>query len=567
MKIRSVDLGTGKWEEQELDHARLRHFLGGSGLGARILADFDNPSLPPLHVDLPLILSGGPLAATGFPGATRLCFVGVSPLTSITAGSWLGGNFSTKFARSGTHTLVLKGRAREPSIVVLTQDRIEVVPRPDLWGLETSPARAALLKDYPNAGIATIGPAGEKLIPFATVRGDEGHMSGRCGMGAILGSKNIKAIVTDGSAKPSIADPEGLKAVIKEAFTAIKESHFLQDVQGPISTTCLVAPINDFQALPVANHRERFFKTADKITGETIKEKWVVRRTTCPSCPVRCRLHSRVDGKEYEAPEYESLWALGPENNVDDYPLIVRATDLCNELGVDTISTGVIVAMYREHAGTLDDPSDMLDLIGKIVAQEGVVKILSRGSREAAGQLGIDYAMHVKGLELAAYDPRKMTGMALSYSTTNRGGCHTRAWTINDELSGKEFTGEELAEIVARLFDLTCVRDSLIMCTFVDTAVKPLYDRALSCVTGIPFTNDELRVTGERIYTLERMLNVRRGVRASADVLPARLRDNMVEPEKYAAGMRHYYTIRGWDADGRPGAEKLKSLGLEFMIR
>ncbi len=563
--MKCLNLSTGSLVSSPVDPVVQRDYLGGLGLAARSMADIADLDLPPLDPALPLIVAVGRLTATGFPGANRTCFFGVSPLTGLTAGSWLGGDFGTGLARSGTLALVLEGKAPQPSIVVVREEGVEVVPRPDLWGLTVSETRTAIQRDYSDMRAVVIGPAGERLVRMANIRGDEGHSAGRCGMGAVMGSKNVKAILTNGNAKPPVADPDGLKAVIREAMQAIRESSFLNEVQGPIGTANLVAPVNEFHAFPTGNHQERYFETASEIYGERIAEEYVSRRTTCPYCPVRCRMHVRIDGEELEAAEYETVWAFGADNRVDDYPLIARANALCSDLGLDTISAGNTIAFYREYTNTLNDPSNILELVQKIACREGDGDILAKGTREAAAHFGVDYAMQVKGLELPAYDPRKLTGMAISYSTANRGGCHSRAWTVADEMSGRDFSGAELAKMVAEYHDAGCVRDSLIVCTFLDGTIRPFYARALTCTIGHEYDDDQLALIGERIYTLERALNVHRGVNSSLDVLPRRLVEGLVSPDKYREGMKVYYRLRDWDAEGRPRAQKLAALGLGFI--
>jgi len=563
--IRRLDLATGEVESGSIDPTLQREYLGGIGLAARLMAEADL-SFPPLDARLPLIVSVGSLTATGFPGANRTCFYGVSPLTGLMAGSWLGGNFGVGLARSGTLALILEGRAAQPSIVIVGEESVQVAARPDLWGLTVSQARAALEGEYPDCRLIVIGPAGERLVAAANVRGDEGHAAGRCGMGAVLGSKNVKAILARGQARPPVTHPEALKAISREAMQAVRDSDFLNDIQGPLGTPHLVAPVNNFHAFPTGNHQERYFPSAERIYGERIVEDYVVKRTTCPNCPVRCRLHVRVDGEEMDAAEYETVWSFGGDNLVDDYSLIARANALCNDLGIDTISTGSIVAFYREYTDTLHDPSNILDLVRKIGYREGVGDILARGTRAAAEEFGVDYAMQVKGLELAAYDPRKLTGMAISYSTANRGGCHSRAWTVADELTGQDFSGPELAEMVATYHDAGSVRDSLIICTFLDGTVRPFYAPALDAVLDSEYDDGRLALIGERIYTLDRKLNVRRGVDASQDTLPRRILEGMVSPEKYREGMAVYYRLRNWDAEGCPRPEKLAALGLDFAI-
>jgi aldehyde:ferredoxin oxidoreductase len=382
----------------------------------------------------------------------------------------------------------------------------------------------------------------------------------------MLGSKNVKAILAGGKAQPPVADRAALRAISREALQAIHQDAFLNEIQGPIGTPNLVAPVNDFQAFPTGNHQERFFPNAAKVHGELIAQKYAYERTTCPGCPIRCRLHVRVDGQEWDAPEYESLWAFSADNRCDDYGLVCRAVTLCNELGLDTISTGNTVAFYREYTGTLDDPSNILDIVRMMAYREGDGAILAQGSRAAAAHFGVDYAMQVKGLEMAAYDPRKLTGMALSYATTNRGGCHSRAWTVGDELSGRDIPPDELADMVFRYSNAGCVRDSLIECTFLNGVACAFFTRALSAVLGETITEEELTQTGERIHTQERMLNVLRGVGAAQDTLPRRILEGLVAPDKYRAGLAEYYRLRDWDSSGRPSDRRLEQLGLGFLV-
>jgi len=535
MKTTRVDLETRSTSSAQLDLDLQANYLGGLGLSARLMADLGDSSLPPLDPGLPLLVSVGSLTATGFPGANRVCLFGVSPLTGLVAGSWMGGSFGTAFARTGTMLLSL------------------------------SETRAALKADFPRARMIVIGPAGERQVAMACVRGDGGHAAGRCGMGAVMGSKNVKAVVALGQNRPDVNDQDALRALNTEVMHAVREDPFLNDVQGPIGTTHLVAPVNEFRAFPTQNHQRRYFEAAEKIYGERIAEEYVVRRTTCPACPVRCRMHVSIDGEELEAAEYETVWAFGGDNMVDDYALIARANDLCNDLGIDTMSAGNTIAFYREYVDAFDDSSVILPLIEKIAYRREEGDILAEGTRAAAEEYRVDYAMQVKGLELAAYDPRKFIGMGISYSTANRGGCHSRSWTVADELSGTEFSGEDLARMVAAYHDAGCVRDSLIICTFLDATGRPFYARALSHVLGRDVDDHHLATTGERIYTLERMLNVQRGVDATQDVLPRRLMDGLVDPEKYRAGMEAYYRLRGWGDDGRPKRETLSRLGLDFL--
>ena len=335
------------------------------------------------------------------------------------------------------------------------------------------------------------------------------------------------------------------------------------DVHGKLGTAELVGSVNAFRGWPTANHQERYFEKADKLCGELIFREYVTSSTTCPHCPVRCRKHATIDGLEVEAPEYESVWAFGPENRVDDYSTITKANQLCNEYGVDTISAGNVISFYREYLGGFDSSEVVLPLIEKIAMREEEGNLLADGVRKAQERLGVDFGMHVKGLELSAYDPRAFMGMALSYSTNNRGGCHSRAWTVRPEIYGTEFSAEQLAGMVKDRQDSGSVRDSLIMCVFLHATLGyKVYAPALRYVTGLDYTVASLKRAGERIFQLERLMNVRLRASSEADVLPERIVTGMDTPEKYLKSKRQYYELRNWSEDGAPNEKTLTALDL-----
>ncbi|HUV72699.1 MAG TPA: aldehyde ferredoxin oxidoreductase C-terminal domain-containing protein, partial [Anaerolineae bacterium] len=440
MITKVVDLSTGKVEPLPVSKETQLQYIGGLGLAAKLMRDSYQPGWSPLHESSPLIVAVGPLNATAMPGANRVVFYGHSPLTGLMAGAWMGGRFGNALAQTGAVAYMLRNCAPEPSILVVDDNRVEVLPRPDLWGLTVSQARESLRTGFPGHQAAVIGPAGENRVPMACIRGDEGHTAGRCGLGAVLGSKNLKALVVRGTGRPPLAHREELATIVRNAVEALQGNEELVERQGRMGTAEVAEPVNEFRGWPTANHQRRYFETGDKLYGERILQEYVTRSTTCPHCPVRCRKHVTIDGVEMEAPEYESLWAFGPENVVDDYALIARANEMCNEYGLDTISAGNAIAFYREYQGGFDSPQSVLPLIGKIAERKDEGALLADGVLEAQEQLGVDFGMHVKGLELSAYDPRAFLGMALSYSTNNRGGCHCRAWTVRPEVFGTEFT-------------------------------------------------------------------------------------------------------------------------------
>ena len=563
MRTRVVDLATGKVDTFPVTEETQLQYVGGLGLAAKLMFDSYQLGWEPLHESSPLIVAVGPLNATGLPGANRVVFYGHSPLTGLMAGTWMGGRFGNALAQTGTTAYVLVNRASEPSILLVEDEQIEVLPRPDLWGLTVSEARESLRANYPLHQVALIGPAGENRVPIACIRGDEGHAAGRCGLGAVMGSKHIKALVVRGTTRPLVAHPEELAKLIRNAIEALHANEELMERQGRMGTVEVVEPVNEFKGWPTANHQRRYFAAGDKLYAERILQEYVTRSTTCPHCPVRCRKHVTIDGREMEAPEYESVWAFGPENLVDDYALIARANGLCNEYGLDTISAGNAISFFREHLDGFASPDLLLPLIEKIARREEEGDLLANGVREAQKRLDVDFGMHVKGLELSAYDPRAFLGMALSYSTNNRGGCHSRAWTVRPEVFGTEFTPDQLAAMVQDRQDSGSVRDSLIICVFLHSTLGyKVYAPALRSVTGLDYTVSSLKEAGERIFQLERLMNVRLGVSSKHDMLPDRILAGMDDLEKHVASKRIYYQLRGWTEEGAASKGKLAALGL-----
>jgi aldehyde:ferredoxin oxidoreductase len=563
MRTKVVDLSTGEVDPTSVSEETQLGYIGGLGLAAKLMHDSYQRGCEPLHESSPLIVAVGPLNATGMPGANRVVFYGHSPLTGLMAGTWMGGRFGNALARTDTTAYTLVNRATQPSILCIEDARVEVLPRPDLWGLTVSQVRESLRATYPGHQVAVIGPAGENLVPMACIRGDEGHTAGRCGLGAVLGSKNLKALVVKGTRRPPVAHAAELSPLIRSSIEALKGNEELMERQGRMGTMELVEPVNEFKGWPTANHQRRYYEGGANLSGERILRDYVTKSTTCPHCPVQCRKHVTIDGVQMEAPEYESLWAFGPDNLVDDYSLIARANQMCNEYGLDTISAGNAISFYREYLDGFASPDPVLPLIEKIAKREGEGELLAKGVRHAQEQLGVDFGMHVKGLELSAYDPRAFLGMALSYSTNNRGGCHSRAWTVRPEIFGAEFTSDDLATLVQDRQDSGSVRDSLIVCVFLHATLGyKVYAPALRAVTGLDYTISSLKEAGRRIFQLERLMNGRLGVTSKHDTLPQRILSGMDDLAKHQASKRAYYRIRNWTEDGAAARDTLAALNL-----
>lgn len=562
MIVKYINLANNGIQVRDIEKELIWHYIGGLGLATRLMDEIShNSKLKVYDPETPLIVSVGPLNATGFPSANRTLFYSLSPATNLVSMSLIGGSFGNTLAKTGTQNYVLQECAPGPSILVIDDDLITVVPRKDLWGLTVSQVRAALKTDYPSSKYVVIGPAGEKLIPYASIMGEEGHAAGRSGLGAIMGNKKLKAIVVKGSHHPEIFKNEEYRQFCRLLLRAVRENSYITNVVSPLGTINLVEPMNEAEGLPVLNHRYSTWDRAELLYGNRIKERYYSKNKSCSSCPVACRKIVKIDGHEYEGPEYESLWALGPENGISNYETITRANNLCNEMGLDTITTGVTIAMYQEYTGLKMNESLLLSLINKIGSGEDEGKLLSQATKKLEKVWGVNYGMHVKGLELPAYDPRRFPGMGLAYATSPRGGCHCRGFTVGEELATTEMQAEDIAEMVIRQQNLSCVRDSLITCIFVHGSINlEQHAKALEYTIGLPFTSGWLKMAGENIFNKQRELNVGRDVSMKEDTLPARLLSpiNNIFNDSIDA----YYRLRGWDIDDK----QLKSAKIDINI-
>ncbi len=604
MHLLDVDLSTGTHHPVIVSEADSASFLGGSGLGARILARETGPETDPLGPDNVLIFALGPLTGTGFPCSGRHSIVSRSPLTGLFAESDVGGRWGTELARAGWGGLIIRGRAARPAMLVVTEEGLEFRDASPLWGLDTFAAAESVKAELgPKAQAAVIGPAGEKQVLLAAVMHDGTHAraAGRCGLGAVMGSKLLKAVVVRGSRKPELADPDGASRMFRELNKRIREAGRSLSACGTAGGIMALEQSGD---LPIKNFRQSRWAEAEKLSGETLAELYLTGRFHCGACPIGCGREIEVPGDSHHksvsgaGPEYESVGMLGSSCLVDDLEAVCRANDLCNRYGLDTISTGAAVAFAMEaferglltRAG-LDglelrwgDGAAMLEMVRRIGTREGFGAVLGLGVMEAARRLGSEaqeFALHVKGLELPAHDPRAFFSSALSYATSNRGACHLAGFThgLEDSLTVPElgypdpldpFAVEGKGEMVAVMQNLMGLFDSLKVCKFV---LGPLTIQdmihGLFAVTGRKSTLSDLMLTGERIFNLKRMYNMRCGISRKDDTLPGRLLTRPRTGGRAAGRLPHlgrmlhdYYLFRGWDEFGRPRPETLQRLGL-----
>ena len=583
-KALCVDLTEGTVELRALDEALLRDYLGGRGLGVRLVAE-RGPGIDPLSPDNPLVFATGPLTATPVPTAGRFCLVSRSPLTGTVFDCNSGGRFGVQLKRSGVDALVVTGRASSPAYISVTEEGAEIKDASSLWGKEVPEASRELEeREGRGASVACIGPAGERGALLAGVMNDVHRAAARGGLGAVMGSKRLKAVVARGGEAVGVADPDRLRYVIKESYRWIKANPVTSQGLPLYGTAILVNLLNELGAFPSHNFRHSSFPGAEEISGEALAEALLVKRKACWGCPIGCARVTRSGDEAGEGPEYESLWALGAQCGVGDLEAVARANYLCNRVGLDTISTGSTIgcAMELRERGLLPGgplfgrAEDMLESVRALSEGKGLGEELGRGSLRLAASRGApELAMQVKGLELPAYDPRGLQGQGLSFATSNRGGCHLRAYLVGPEVLGipklvDRFSTRDKPGLTIFYQHINAAVDSLVLCRFLQFSVSDDHlARFLSATTGVTYKAADLHRIGERIWNLERSFNLACGVEASADTLPPRLLEEPVEegPARGRVVMLEemlplYYRARGWTEEGVPGVSKLGELGV-----
>ncbi|HID15980.1 MAG TPA: aldehyde ferredoxin oxidoreductase, partial [Candidatus Atribacteria bacterium] len=478
------------------------------------------------------------------------------------------------------------GKSKTPVYIEILNGKIEIKDAASLWGKGVEETTEFIYREYGKAvGNLVIGPAGENLVKFASIMNDKHRAFGRGGVGAVMGSKKLKAIIARGREKIKIYDRERLKAVVYEANKVIKGNPITSKALPQFGTAVLVNVMNEFGMLPTRNFREGQFEGADDISGEAIAHEYLVRKTGCWGCIIQCSRLTKVENREGEGPEYETVWSLGANLGISDLKEIIIANYYANDLGMDTITLGGTLAAAMELTDkgikdtgiTFGEVDKLLKYVEDIAYRRGIGDELAEGVYEFTKKYNAEeYAMHVKGSTFAAYDPRGAQGMGLGYATSPRGACHLKAgYSVGQEVLGApkridRFVATGKGSIVARAQNVSAYLDSLTVCQFASFAVSEfLWARILSAITGIEFEGEDLVYIGERIFNLERLFNMREGFDRKQDRLPERL---LKEPFKSgpSAGkvveldkmLDEYYEYRGWDKNGKPYDWKLKELGL-----
>jgi aldehyde:ferredoxin oxidoreductase len=603
-RVLRVDLTRNQFAVDEISQTDREFFLGGRGLGALLLYRELPPKTDPLGEANPLIFSTGPLAATSAPCSSRFCLTTKSPLTGLYLFSISGGYFGPALRKAGIDVLVIKGRASRPTYLLLKEDGVEFRDASGLWGMTTDHTQEFIRSELGDSvGITCIGPAGENLVPYACLI-NERRALGRGGGGAVMGSKNLKAIVVQGDQKPPVADEGRFRTAVKMAFDEIQKNPITSKTFPKFGSASWMTPLKEFGITPSRNWQISPPQEIEKITFESIREEFVVKDMHCaPPCPIKCSKltlvhHDQFAGWLTEGPEYETLYAFGSCCGIYDGSAIIAADNFCDRYGLDTISAGVSIAFAMEcfERGLIDesvtegmvltfgDQAVLLPLLHKIAYREGFGRMLAQGTKRMAEEIGGGaefFAMHAKGMELGGYDPRGVKGMALVYACGSRGGCHhAGGFTVLAEvLSGKfdRFSEQGKARLVKETRDRrTAAFDSGMLCAFAGAALSDgTIAEMISGATELPFSAADIYTLGDRIGCVERAFNVREGLTPERDTLPGRLL-NEVLPEGPNQGQRidlitlkkEFYQACGWDeGTGLPIREKVRELGLDGLLR
>jgi len=595
-KILRVNLSTGSIVKEPLDPRAARQFIGARGLGTYYVMKEMDPKVDPLSPANKLIFLTGPLTGTMAPSAGRYEVITKSPLTGCIAASNSGGHWGPELKFAGYDGIIFEGKAKKPVYLWINDDEVELRSAEAVWGKTVFETTEMLRAETdPDAKVACIGPAGEKLALLAVIMNENNRAAGRSGVGAVMGSKNLKAVVVRGTGSVEVADPAGFQQYSERDRKAMQEGAVTGQGMPAYGTMILINILNTVGGLPVRNFRDSgTWAKAEQISGETLAETYLLRNKGCYGCNIDCGRVVKVPSGPFasfgEGPEYEAGWALGADTGVSDLGAVCKANFICNELGLDPISVGSTIAcameLYEmgaitpEETGGLDltfgNAAAMVELTRMIGYREGFGDLLSEGSYRLASRYGHpELSMTVKKQEIPAYDPRAVQGIGLNYATSNRGGCHVRGYTISPEVLGvpEKLDPQSIDEKpfwVKTFQDLTASVDSAGLCLFTTFSWgAPEIADELRAATGFDYTTEELMLAGERIYNLERLFNLKAGLTKEDDTLPKRV---LKEALKYGPMegkvnrldemLPKYYELRGWDADGRPTPEKLEQLGL-----
>ena len=594
--ILRINLTDKTHTEESIDPAAFKKYLGGRGMASKILYDEVDPTIDPLSPGNKLIFANGLLSGTSAPTGGRYMVVTKSPLTGTIACSNSGGFFGAVLRRAGYLMAIVEGKSEKPVYLSIYDNNIEFHDASHLWGLTTDKATDMIQDEFgeKRARVACIGPAGENLSPLACVINDKSRAAGRSGVGAVMGAKNLKAIVVKGSNVVKLDDQDIFNETIKAKTALINKHPVTGEALPALGTKVLDNIINQGGLYPTRNFQFCTFDATDEVSGEALISKGYFRSNkACFACPIGCGRYTELpNGRSGEGPEYESSWAFGADCGVSDLIAISEANFLCNEYGLDTISAGTTIAaamelyekgyIQKEELGNGPElrfgSSEAIVFYTKQMAlREGIGDKLADGSYRLAARYGHpELSMSVKKQELPAYDPRVVQGHGLNYATSNRGGCHVRGYMISPEVLGvpEKLDPQELAgkpDWVIIFQNLTAAIDSIGMCLFTSFALGlEDYTDLVNAATGFGLQPEEVLKVGDRIWNLERLFNLKAGITPDMDTLPDRFFKEPIPdgPHKGAVSqmrklLPEYYAKRGWQNDGTIPDSKLNDLGMQ----
>lgn len=602
LKILRVNLTTHKVTTEDVDPKIARDYLGGRGWAIHYLYKEMDPAVDPLSPENMLIFATGPLTATPAPTGNRYMVVTKSPLTGALAHSNSGGEFPTWMKRTGFDLFIFEGKASEPVYVLVNEDQVEVRSAAHLWGKDTHETTDILKAETSEeARVACIGPAGENLALMAAIMNDKHRAAARSGVGAVMGSKNLKAVVAMGNKNPPLHDTEGMRSISVETSKNVGADVKKGSNMRIYGTSYVPQVTNTLGILPTRNFLQGTFEHVHNVDGDALKDQYLIRHTPCYRCPLSCGRLTEVPDGPYkgkgEGPEYETISSLGTGCGVSNLAALVKANYLCNEYGMDTITTGMTIAVAMEmyEKGYISeeligmplkfgDHDAMIAMIKKMAYNEGFGKDLAMGSYRLAEKYGHpELAVTTRKQEFPGYDPRGSQGMGLLYATSNKGASHMEGDVAYEEVFGvpvKEnpHSTEGKPELVKHFQDSFALIDSSGLCVFV--AIRYVFDKnrliwpqtlaaMMNLSTGAGYTPEEVMKAADRVYTLERMFLIKAGSGPEWDVLPYRMLHEPL-PDGPAKGMvaeldkmlPEFYEKRGWDEKGYPTKEKLMELGL-----
>jgi aldehyde:ferredoxin oxidoreductase len=602
-----VDLGRQSITKEPLNEEWARQYVGGRGVAARYLYEEVDARVDPLSPENELIFATGPLTGTNASCGARYMVVTKGPLTGAMTTSNSGGKWAPELKFAGYDMIIFEGRSERPVYLWIFDDRVELRPADHLWGKGVFDTEDALKAEtgLPDCCVAAIGPAGENQVLFAAIVNEKFRAAGRSGVGAVMGSKNLKAIAVRGTGAVRVANPAEMMRAQWSMKQDLTEAPLTSEGLPQYGTLALMNVINEHGALPVNNYQLSQFDRAENISGEELRATRLAANKACFACTIACGRVSRISEEGVgryavttsarnwkhatEGPEYENAWSLGADCGIDDFDAILKANVLCNDLGMDPITLGATIAAAMElyEKGVIDDTQtgmpltfgngDALVALSEQTAyRRGFGNELAEGSKRLTAKFGEpDLFMGVKGQEFPAYDPRAIQGMGLGYATSNRGACHLRAYTVSAEVIGNPDqmdprATEGKAELAIAFQNISTAVDATGLCLFLTFGttlenIRPI----LTAATGFELDDAELVRVGERIWNLERVWNLRAGLTAADDTLPKRMLHEPIqagpakgEVNRLSEMLPEYYQERGWNAAGEPSERKLAELDI-----